>query len=167
MYCEIQRTAAGQSASKASRWRAEFALLRTNSSKYGTRYIRYQTNTITAPQNESANRVLHTLKSIGIFSPSANNVGIFSSSAINHNLGIFSSAANYQSQLRYSQPHRLCKGILSPIGSAKVFEAPLAMLCIRTIHGKCRTTQKWQNDSCKWNTWLWYNSCLQHLFACM
>ena len=94
----------------------ELALATTNSSKYGTRYIRYQTNTITAPQNESANRVLHTKKNvyhIGIFSPSANNVGIFSpsannisngiisSSAINHNVGIFSSAAYYQSQIRY------------------------------------------------------------------
>ena len=34
----------------------------TNSSKYGTRYVRYQTNTITAPQNESDNRVFRMRK---------------------------------------------------------------------------------------------------------
>jgi len=37
----------------------------TNSSKYGARYIRYQTNTITAPQNESANRVLQQSTKVG------------------------------------------------------------------------------------------------------
>ena len=52
MYSEIQRTAAGQSSCR-SRSRDLADSRTTNSSKYGTRNIRYQTNTITAPQNES------------------------------------------------------------------------------------------------------------------
>ena len=45
MYSEIQRTAAGQSSCR-SRSRDLADSRTTNSSKYGTRYIRYQTNTI-------------------------------------------------------------------------------------------------------------------------
>jgi hypothetical protein len=64
MYSKIQRTV-NRSGCKAGEPIASWVCSSTNSSKYGARYIRYQTNTITAPQNESANRVLHTLKHNG------------------------------------------------------------------------------------------------------
>ena len=59
MYSEIQRTV-NRSGCEAGEPMASWVCSSTNSSKYGARYIRYQTNTITAPQNESDNKVLQT-----------------------------------------------------------------------------------------------------------
>jgi hypothetical protein len=76
--------------------------------------IRVQYESITAPQNESANKVLHTpnIHITSVFSAPRLTTSVFSAPrlttyqtvlsapqlTINHNVGIFSSAANYQYQ---------------------------------------------------------------------
>ena len=77
--------------------------------------IRVQYESITAPQNASANKVLHTpnIHITSVFSAPRLTTSVFSAPrlttyqtvlsapqlTINHNVGIFSSAANYQSQI--------------------------------------------------------------------